>query len=91
MDSKPKRHWFQLHLSTAVIILIISGLFTGPAVVIYTQEERRVALFKSAGRETEADWISAELVYCFFVFLPVLIASAVSCERHIRRREARKP
>lgn len=89
MSDKPKRRWFQIHLSTAIVMLIISGLMAGPAVAIFTEEQKQVALFKSVDLDTESDWIFKEFTYLMFA-LPFLISIAVFCEWLIRRREISK-
>jgi hypothetical protein len=88
------RKWFQIHLSTAVVLMFVSGIALGGW----------LALMKYLGRTPNSElwrWFSwlmetrfggyALIISIFFVPIAVLFLTAMLCEFLFRRREAQRP
>jgi hypothetical protein len=78
-----KRRWFQIHLSTAIVMMFVAGFFVMFDVAL-------VEHFYS-----EMPTLNPEAYGILGVVIPIqllaIIASADGCEDHIRRRATRKP
>ena len=99
MSEKPKRKFWQIHLSTAIILMLLAGAFVG----ILTWYANAPISVDSHGQDwTESDRHSTAIQemasrgFIITVLAPVAIilfltAVAIGCEWLIRRREGRKP
>jgi hypothetical protein len=85
-DEQPaRRAYWQIHLSTAVILVLVAGLML-PFVI----EEVRANLEDAAKLKyptpTVRGWLRAIVLFYFLI----LVAVGALCERFIRRREGRR-
>ena len=75
-EQPKKRRFWQLHLSTAVVLMIVAGalLWVASGMGILTESR-----------------IMVPISFVVLLFIPTLIAVTVFCESLIRRSEGRKP
>ncbi len=86
MTDKPRRPWFQLHLSTAIVIFLVAGLLLGVFI-------RRDCFgeWPFGERPMSRDTWNLNAAIQVTLSLVTLLFVAIGCEHHIRRREARAP
>jgi hypothetical protein len=84
------RKWFQIHLSTAIALMLIAGALIPVCLSLFN------SILKTYTYENDAEpffsWVKPlATVLAFIIFLTTLLLSAVVSEFFIRRRETRKP
>ncbi|MBI3831444.1 MAG: hypothetical protein HY291_18135 [Planctomycetes bacterium] len=93
MSEPTTRRWFQIHLSTAVVLMFVAGALL--FVEVRNFEAIKSALELAIGSLVGADAVEADsagVVFpCVIVNLLVLVLVAWICEALIRRGEARTP
>ena len=83
MPDTPRRRFWQIHLSTAVVLMFVSGFF-----VLF--DAALIEHFYSEMPTLNPEAYGILSVVCPIQFLAV-VAVADGCEAHIRRREEPKP
>lgn len=120
-ETPKKRAWFQLHLGTCVVLMVVAGALAGanltPEIttdpvnpvekMMRVSEGEVVPEFKirythygwpwTLHQSTEwsdgfidVEWVQAHYFRDSCVWLAILLASAISCEALLRRRERRR-
>ena len=86
MSERPVFGLFQIHLSTAIFLMLVASLLTYPGITAFDEA------FVFQNVSGSPDWCSP---FDFFIYLAVCITilcfAGVVFEGHIRRREGRKP
>ena len=86
MESSTSPRW-QIHLSTAVVLMFIAGAMLYPLISVFDE-----AFDPSANISNSPDWYSPlDFVIVFAVAMGVLFGAGVLCEFIIRRRVEHKP
>jgi hypothetical protein len=94
-----KRRWFQIHLSTAVVLMFVAGamiwvnLAWTEAAIAGLDHHRLIGFpFSFYGQQGQRkEILIVELFLNLAFWSGLLTYIAFVCERRIRRREARKP
>ena len=97
MSKRPKRGYFQLHLSTAVVVTIEGGIFLGIGMKGIQESKKNWKEFMQnqtprnrAKLESEYSPVTNGIEMGLF-FLSIVLVTAWFCEFMIRRRESRRP
>ena len=85
MSDKPKREYWQVHLSTTVILMVVGGALL-PFVIKEVQANTEYAAHFPHDPTARGWSVSVVLFY-----LLILMGVGGVCEYLIRRREGRKP
>jgi uncharacterized BrkB/YihY/UPF0761 family membrane protein len=91
----PKRPWFQLHLSTYFVLMVLIAVLWGLYVTVFSDIYELFAERRPFGKSSFWQWITfwqwGDLIS--FVALPLVafVLVAYVCERSIRRSEHLKP
>lgn len=85
MTDKPKRPWFQFSLSTAIMMMLITGAIVPPLFILCLKLVR----FLSIDNGYTLSILATVPIIVIIVIL--LVAVAFISESIIRRRSARKP
>jgi len=88
MNEKSKRQWFQFHLSTAVVLMVVVSLLLFLDVEVY--QSVRANMEANTGRNG-LDWADTlGICLAVIVHLLLLLGTWQACEWWIRRRERLK-
>lgn len=90
MSQTPKRPWFQLHLSTAIVLMFAAGGLMQFSVSCY----RQALEYYTWEGDTEPlfPWVRPVAVVLLIIgSISVLGLTTILCEYLIRRSKARKP
>ena len=107
MDSTPQRRFWQIHLSTAIVLMFVAGGLIWINVQAIN-EDSEIQIFENRGWpfwvychiyiNTDARekldariWSAAHVVFNVLICSVILFATAIFIEYVIHRREARKP
>jgi len=80
-EGQKKRAWFQIHLSTAIVLMFVAGVLVW-ATIAYLHYADNMLWYEN----TFLELIVSTGVFCIFD-LSILVAVGVACEWAIRRRE----
>ena len=83
----PERPWFQLHLSTCIVLMVVAGSLAW--IPIYFTEGHPIAV-DGEPFEPPPSLIAGDISAYLLLLIPVLIVTAVACEAFIRWRKGLK-
>ena len=86
-QEKARRPWFQYHLSTLLLLMLVGGAFLGPFVTTISQIYDD---YSGVGMEWSLNNSLSELIFPGLITVSLLILLAVVLEWFIRRRERQK-
>ena len=97
MSDKPRRAWFQIHLSTAVVMMLLAGFLTG--VVVYFAKHPYIRIYSADSTQEQINSSRRQAmamhefnVLGLTVICIVALAIITICVEYlIRRRQAHSP